>query len=309
MCGEMGELCTVCGCAATMGREKFSEVDVLIKLFACDLDGTLFNALHTTDPIILGAVRAVLDSGAHFTIATGRFMHTNAQFGFEGLPIEAVCGNGSLVYSHEGELIRHVSLDHAFVEELLRAFPQVYFDCIGTDHVYTNQSADAREGSFRHRHPFRAILTRGMRRTKDNAGEWVCDQSLADMLAHDVVKVNARVDDPGIRAELDAFLAERADTAVNAPFSSVMYEITGVGVNKGEAVAWLADYLGIGQDQVAVYGDGGNDVAMLARYAHYGHAYAPREACDDALAAASEVIGSYVWHAVPRHMRRTVAGR
>lgn len=97
----------------------------MIKLFASDLDGTLFNVLHTTDPIILGAVRTVLDSGAHFAIATGRFMHTNAQFGFEGLPIEAVCGNGSLVYSREGELIRHVSLDHAFVEELLRAFPQV----------------------------------------------------------------------------------------------------------------------------------------------------------------------------------------
>lgn len=279
----------------------------MIRLFACDLDGTLFNVLHATDPIITGAVRRVVDSGAYFTIATGRFMHTNDQFGFEGLPIEAVCGNGSLVYDREGELVRSVLLDHAFVEELLRAFPQVYFDCIGTDHVYTNQSADAREGSFRHRHPFRAILTRGMRRNKGNAGEWVCDQSTADMLSHDIVKVNARVGDPGIRAELDAFLAEHADTAVNAPFSSVMYEITSVGVNKGEAVAWLADYLGIGQDEVAVYGDGGNDVAMLRRFSRYGHAYAPKEACGDALEAASEVIGSYAWHAVPRHLRRTVA--
>ena len=230
-------------------------------MFACDLDGTLFNVLHATDPIITGAVRRVVDSGAYFTIATGRFMHTNDQFGFEGLPIEAVCGNGSLVYDREGELVRSVLLDHVFVEELLRAFPQVYFDCIGTDHVYTNQSAGDRD----------------------------------------------RVGDPGIRAELDAFLAEHADTAVNAPFSSVMYEITSVGVNKGEAVAWLADYLGIGQDEVAVYGDGGNDVAMLRRFSRYGHAYAPKEACGDALEAASEVIGSYAWHAVPRHMRRTVA--
>lgn len=286
-----------------LGRGKSS----LIRLFACDLDNTLFNALHTTDPIILGAVRDVLGSGAHFTVATGRFMHTNAQFGFEGLPIDAVCGNGALIYDREGELVRSMPLDKAFVEELVRAFPQVSFDCIATDHVYTTESPDDRERAFQRRHPLRAIATRGMRRTRANAGEWVCVPHIEEALSHDIVKVNTRVEDSGVCAELDAFLAEHADTVVNAPFSTVMYEITSVGVDKGEAVAWLADYLGIGQDEVAVYGDGGNDVAMLRRFSRYGHAYAPKEACADALAAASEVVGSYVWHGVPRHMRRTVA--
>ena len=79
-------------------------------------------------------------------------------------------------------------------------------------------------------------------------------------------------------------------------------------IDKGEAIAWLAANYGIGEAEVAVYGDGGNDIAMLERFAPYGHAYTPYGACDDAKRAASEVIGSNVFYAVPRHMVRTLRG-
>ena len=40
----------------------------MIKLFACDLDGTLLNLFHTTDDKILAAIREITDAGAHVAL-------------------------------------------------------------------------------------------------------------------------------------------------------------------------------------------------------------------------------------------------
>ena len=85
-----------------------------------------------------------------------------------------------------------------------------------------------------------------------------------------------------------------------------MFEITAAGVDKGSALAWLAGWLGLGEDEVAVYGDGGNDICMLERFAALGHAYATSNGSADAKRAAGNVIGSCARHAVPRHMLETL---
>ena len=140
------------------------------------------------------------------------------------------------------------------------------------------------------------------------ADEMLYDQTPATILENEICKINCRTTDPGLIRELDAFFAERSDKVVNAPFNPSMFEVTRADIDKGEAIAWLAANYGIGEAEVAVYGDGGNDIAMLERFAPYGHAYAPYGACDDAKRAASEVIGSNVFYAVPRHMVRTLRG-
>lgn len=96
-------------------------------------------------------------------------------------------------------------------------------------------------------------------------------------MQHDVCKVNCRVPDSDMERELHAFLAEHADAVVNAPFNPAMFEITDRACNKGESVAWLANYLGFSEDEVAVYGDGGNDIVMLDRFEH---AYATSNGSD-----------------------------
>ena len=66
----------------------------MIKLFASDLDGTLYNSLHQTDRGILHRVRRVIRAGRHVALATGRWSATGAELGFGDLPIEVVSGNG-----------------------------------------------------------------------------------------------------------------------------------------------------------------------------------------------------------------------
>ncbi|MFR9256093.1 MAG: HAD family hydrolase [Merdibacter sp.] len=40
----------------------------MIRLFACDLDGTLLNERHESDAFIEGVLRSVVESGRYFTV-------------------------------------------------------------------------------------------------------------------------------------------------------------------------------------------------------------------------------------------------
>ena len=284
----------------------------MIKLFASDLDGTLLGAMHTVTEPVRRCVREAHGRGAHFALATGRTFRTPDDFGFDGLGCDVVAANGSIILSGEGELLRFEAIDPALVEEILTAFPDEPFACIGRAHTYVRGSREAHDAGFNSKGVVRRVVDSvrlsAMRRSGGSqySREFVFDQSVTDVLADDICKINCRSGDEGLIAELHAFLAERADKLVNAPFNPSMFEITKAGVNKGAAVATLAGILGIDDSEVNVYGDGGNDIEMLSRFAPFGHAYAPRGGSADARAAASETIGSNVLYAVPRHVTKTL---
>ena len=276
----------------------------MIKLFASDLDGTLLNAVHQVDRKIVRCLREVTAAGAHVAVATGRTMRSPDEFGFAPVDIEAVCANGSIILDRAGRVIRHRAIDPAFLEDMIRAFPQACFECVGLDATYvTGTPAERAAGFARDSLGMRIVMAGMRRRAMAAASGYLYEQPASVICARDICKVNTRVTDPALDRELQAYLDDHADVAVNAPFNPVMFEITAAGVDKGEAVAWLAGHLGVGADEVAVYGDGGNDIAMLARF---GHAYATRNGSDAAKRAAGSVIGCCASHAVPRHMVRTV---
>lgn len=275
----------------------------MIKMFASDLDGTLLNALHETDGTIRRAIRELTAAGLHMVPATGRSTLPAGDHGFTGLKIDACCSNGSIIRDHHGEVLKTWSVDPQITEELIKTFPGICFDCSTPDGMFSSGSFEMHQAGFKNDGLIKRIVMRGMRARGGYHEEQYFDQSLADILRHDVCKINCRVTTSELERELKAYLAERADRVVNAPFDPVMFEITDVACNKGESVAWLASYYGIAEDEVAVYGDGGNDIAMLKRFRH---SYATKNGSDEAKAAAAETIGSCATHAVPRHMLATM---
>lgn len=275
----------------------------MIKLFASDLDGTLLNGLHETDRTIRSTIKTAIELGAHVVPATGRSVLPIGDHGFTGLKIDAVCANGSIVRGQNGELLKAFTVDPAFVEELLRAFPQICFDCCTPDGMFSSGSYEMHQEGFKRDGLLRRIVMRGMRARGGAHEEQFFDQSLSSILSHEVCKINCRVTSEELDRELKAFLADHADTVVNAPFDPVMFEITDKDCNKGESVAWLGRYYGIGEDEIAVYGDGGNDLVMLSRFRH---SYATANGSDEAKAAASATIGRCEFHAVPRHILKTL---
>ena len=275
----------------------------MIKLFASDLDGTLFNILHETDGGILRRLRRTIEAGRHVALASGRCVRRTAELGFGDLPIESVGANGAHVVGRDGEVLRHVTIDPAVVEELLTGFPAVCFNCVGRDHTYVRGTREQHAAGYLMPRGLAGVILRYRMSRAVRTGEERFDCGAADVLAQDICKLNFRVSDPGMRREVEAFVSERSDALVNASFDGDLFELTDARVNKGEAVAWLAGELGLSEDEVAVYGDGGNDLAMLERF---DHAYATSNGSDAAKRAAGNVIGSCALHAVPRHIVRTV---
>ena len=278
-------------------------MSTLIKLFASDLDGTLYNGLHQTDGGIVRRLHRVVGAGRHVALATGRWSSTGAELGFGDLPLEVVCGNGAFVYGASGELLRSVEIDPATVEELLRAFPTCCLVCVSADGTFVRGSRADQLAGYLPPHGLLGRFVAWQARRRGPGADMVFDQTEADVLAHPICKVNCRVLDAGLKAEPAALVGERADTLVHASFDGDLFELTEASVNKGEALAWLAGHLGMTEDEVAVYGDGGNDLAMLERF---DHAYATSNASEAAKRAAGNVIGSCTLHAVPRHMLATV---
>lgn len=275
----------------------------LIRLFASDLDGTLFNALHEVDRGILSALDYTVRAGRHVALATGRFVRRARELGFEDLPIEVVCANGAFVLDARGELLRQVPIDPTTLEELLEGFPSLCPTCVSLERTYVRGTPEEHAaGYLAPKGLLGPLIARRMRRGLGTSG-FLFGQDNATVLGATICKVNCRVLDEGLKAEVAAFVAEHAGTIVNASFDGDLFEITDAGVNKGEAVSWLAGHYGISEDEVAVYGDGGNDIAMLERFEH---AYATRNGSDEAKRAAGHVIGHNALHAVPRHLVRTV---
>ena len=275
----------------------------MIKLFASDLDGTLFNILHETDGGILRRLRRTIEAGRPVALASGRCVRRTAELGFGDLPIESVGANGAHVVGRDGEVLRHVTIDPAVVEELLTGFPAVCFNCVGRDHTYVRGTREQHAAGYLMPRGLAGVILRYRMSRAVRTDEERFDCGDADVLAQDICKLNFRVSDPGMRREVEAFVSERSDALVNASFDGDLFELTDARVNKGEAVAWLAGELGLSEDEVAVYGDGGNDLAMLERF---DHAYATSNGSDAAKRAAGNVIGSCALHAVPRHIVRTV---
>ena len=274
----------------------------MIKLFACDLDGTLLNVFHDPDAYILGVIREITDGGGHVAIATGRTMRTAYDHGFRGLPIELLGSSGTIVRDRNGALLKSFPIDPAALEEMLRAFPAVCFDCVAPDGTFVTGSRAEREASFGKANPVMRIIMRGMRGRRSTQDSMVFNTSVGQVLAHEICKINCHISDPGLNREFSLYLSEHTDTLLDAPFQPTMFEISDASANKATGVAWLAQYLGITEDEVAVYGDGGNDVMMLERFRH---SYAPSNASDAAKEAAGTMLGHFATYSVSRHMRRT----
>lgn len=274
----------------------------MVGLFASDLDGTLFGITHQAGREVLSSVRMACDSGRHFALATGRTVRSSEAVGFGDVPVEVICANGAIMLGRDGSVIRHVPMDPAFIEELLVAFPELPLEFVTLDHTLERRSREEFEAARRRLPLIRRIVMRGM--TRDN-GERLYGQTSDAICSQEVVKVNYRTEpgDDEVRERLASFVTAHAGQAVNAPFSRHMFEITDPSATKAEGVAWLARHLGLTNDEVAVYGDGGNDLSMLRRFEH---SYAPRGALEEAKRAANVVIGSNVLHAVPRHVKATV---
>ncbi len=266
----------------------------MIKLFASDLDGTLFKG-HNIDDMVDQMIREVIKAKKYFVMATGRQMHPQQQkdYNYDADHFYIIANNGATIYDGNQNLIDKSIIDPQFITRLMQAFLDVHFEFIDEEGTYIRGTKEEYLASHTRKWPlFYQML---------ETCHFACEPD--EILKRDIVKINCYIEDLALYQKIDEFCQKHNSWVVNAPFDKKQIEITSAQVNKGQAIKKLARRLHIADEEVAVYGDGGNDLVMLTEFVH---AYAPLNACEAAKKAAKKLVGSCEEHGVPLHILKTL---
>jgi hydroxymethylpyrimidine pyrophosphatase-like HAD family hydrolase len=219
-----------------------------IRLVALDLDGTLIAVDdHQVHPVVEEAIRRALDREVQVTIATGRsFDFTHAVATGLGLDAPLICHQGTVIRGMDGRMLRNRTLEpEAFTPglELARARGwQVYLE--GRGKLVLEEGRRYSDSLIR----IQALPT-----------AWVPDLGQVSWANQFGVYWPGGVR-PAYVAELEVAFGAKATVMRTHPD---FVNVVAVGVSKGEALSWLAEWLGIPVQAILAVGDSENDISML----------------------------------------------
>lgn len=224
------------------------------QLIALDLDGTVIDRDLAIHPDVRETIAAVQARGIYVTLATGRMFGAAMPFARE-LDIRApiICYQGAMVrHPLTGTILYHAAmpadLAAAAVRELLDAdiFAIAYIDDIHHIAAYRPELE-----------PYLAFHPEGT--------EIVVTPDLDRLVARvPPTKLLFVADPPTVERELARLTARFGDTLAIVRSHAIFGELTAPHVSKGNALAALAQSLGIPREAVMAIGDQENDLSMIA---------------------------------------------
>ncbi|UXA17870.1 HAD family hydrolase [Mycobacterium sp. SMC-4] len=249
------------------------------EMVASDVDGTLLDNDERLTPRTRAAVKAAVESGAQFVLATGRPPRWVApvvdQLGFAPM---AVCANGAVIYDPATDRI--VSARTLSTEALAELAD------IATRLIPGSGLAVERVGRSAH-----DAATPQFVSSPGYEHAWLnpdnTEVSLQDLLSAPAVKLLIRK--AGARSsDMAAVLSGHVGNAGDITYSTNngLIEIVPLGISKATGIAEVATPLGITAADVITFGDMPNDVPMLS---WAGVGVAMGNAHPEAVAAADEV--------------------
>jgi len=231
---------------------------VEIRLVAMDLDDTLLRDDWTISPRVVEAIQKAQAQGVKITIATGRMPISTRPYAEQlGLDIPVITYHGAIIQQVlSGDIIYRQVVPSALAAEIVRYVSDqgVYVQIYLKDRV---------------------ITTKRNERSREYAqisSVRIEEEDLLGVLSREPEGVE-KILLMGEEADLDQLapiLSQRYGEKVHITKSKPCFlEMTERSVNKGVALAALAERLGIAQSDVMAIGDSFNDLEMI-KYAGLG---------------------------------------
>jgi Cof subfamily protein (haloacid dehalogenase superfamily) len=222
------------------------------RLLALDLDGTIVDGSLQISARARRAVRAAMDSGVYVTLASGRPFNGTRLFANDlGIRGPLICHQGAIVRDPgSAEVYSRRSLPRHLAHEFVDTVREHGWDLCLTidDELYVEHLTPALRVLF--------------------------DLSPVPTEAHVVADLKALPQDPlrllvvveaAQAAMVDGLLRERFAGRLLIMRSFARFvEATAMGASKGQALAFLAQKLGVSQAETMAIGDNDNDVDMVA---------------------------------------------
>jgi Cof subfamily protein (haloacid dehalogenase superfamily) len=222
-----------------------------VRLVALDLDGTLIGDDLVLRPRVREAIAAAQARGVAFTIVTGRMFAAARPFARE-LAVEGpiVCYQGAAIFdAGTGAALRETPVSQDVTRETLAWAREhgVHAQCYADDKLYVDQI-----NRFSKRYT-------ALARVEPVVVPSLC-AAFADRPSIKIVLVDDAERADGHLAALRALLGDRAYlTRSHVDF----VEVVNPAVNKGEALAFVAQRHGIPLDETLAVGDAWNDVPLI----------------------------------------------
>lgn len=240
---------------------------------------------------VRSAFHAAIDAGIHVGPASGRgISHVTPTFdGDAACTATALATNGMQVYL-DGELIHEEHLPHAGLEHVL----QVLEGVPGTGAIVFDGGTP--------------LLVAGLREELAQSFPIYAEQALdaVGIPEFPIVKMNVFCtgDLADTQRLFELVSCEVPELDFNVPLARFL-NITPKGYSKASGIDVLCEALGIGLDQVVTFGDGGNDLEMIA---HVPNGVAVAGAVPEVADAARWHIGRCEDDAVPAAIEALAAG-
>ncbi len=244
----------------------------MIKMIVCDMDGTLLNRDKGLTSETKEALKKAVDCGIRFVVATGRDLSgVSGFFKDTGIAYSAILGNGAQFSNENGEIIKTAYLNKNRFKAITKIFDDhdIHYMIFCEDGYYsTHEPEDVCEG----------FIQRGMRRfqrtREDIMQHWdkatspcMNLQKIKDVDAWlatnpKIIKIEAFDKDEEKVIEAKKYLPPIKNIAFLSSFIDNV-EVTDEYAQKGLILDEVIKDLGIQRDEVAVFGDGLNDITMF----------------------------------------------
>lgn len=245
-----------------------------VRLVAVDMDGSFLDTSSTYDRPRFDLLHARLAAaGVHFVVASGNQYWQLRTF-FEGVPdVYYAAENGALIGTHdEILLVRALPGDAVRAAlDVVAAEPEVLTSVCGVRGAYVRDDAPQWFVTEMRRFNTRLDLV-----------------PTFDDLDDDVCKLTLEVPPERTEHFLDRIGDRLPATVAATSCGPGSIDLIGADANKGTALAWLGERLGVPPAQMVAFGDGGNDAEMLDLV---GHAVAMGNA-PDAVKARADVVAA-----------------
>lgn len=218
-----------------------------MKFVISDLDGTLLNEERTVSEETIQGIRALVNKGYPFVIATGRgFASANTIREKLGVDIYMVCNNGATIYSPKQELLFENYIPKELVLGIAKCLEKYRVDYRGffQDYYFMPSYGEV----DKKRVEYKAVP---LKRPED---------------FHDLEKVLVVEPDTELLIRIQKELREEfGEELTIALSSSECLDINGKNCSKARGIEEVASYLKMDLKDAIAFGDSENDFAMLAR--------------------------------------------
>lgn len=232
-----------------------------IKMIGFDLDGTLLTEQKELGEYTVRILERAAEEGIEILPVTGRPLC--------GLPEEVrkICGlryaitaNGARILDlKDGTVLREQLVDTKTAEEILEilgkydTLREIYYDGTG----YAKRAELEKIHQFFEEGPMAEYVRTTRQPVEDLMEKFYKENRAVDKVQGVFADLEER------KKALDEIKQLKGVTVTGALKNNI--EVNAAGVNKGDALLWLADHLGIAAQETMAFGDGDNDIALLEK--------------------------------------------